>query len=85
MSKKRGKLVRLHLGSGEVTCELLPEDFMALHNIAERETEIKNIEKAYRRLRSFGLVRHQFTEGDWPKALARLTQAGEQALSQRDI
>jgi hypothetical protein len=85
VTRRHGKQVRIHAANGaELTCELLPDDFQILHVIATGNAEIKTIEKAYRRLRNLGLVRHQFSDGDWPKALARLTQAGEQALSQRD-
>ena len=82
--KKRSKPVTIRRGDAKVQIDLAPEDFTCLRKIADAlsPVEIKPIEKQFAKLRKLGLVRHQFTGDEWPKAIAHLTQEGEQALSQ---
>jgi hypothetical protein len=84
MTAKKSKSVTIRRGDGTVHVDLVPADFFTLHAIADRAPEIKTIEKQYRKLQKAGLVRHEFVQDDgaWPKAIAHLTQEGEQALAQ---
>jgi hypothetical protein len=85
VTAKAARPVTIRRGNGTVTLDLLPTDFIALRQINERDVEIRALEKSFRRLQKFGLATHRFVKvdgDDWPKAFAKLTQEGEQALAQ---
>jgi hypothetical protein len=87
MVKLATKPVKLRDGADGLVdrvVDLTLGDFAALRQIAEREMQIRVFEKEYRRLLARGLVTHLFVKDDsgFPVALARLTAAGQEALTQ---
>ena len=87
MAKSAARMVKIRTPAGDVTVDLTLADFLALQRINDGNQEIRNIEKQYARLKARGLVTHQFASDrhGFPIALARLTQAGEQALAQQHV
>jgi len=80
----KAKPITLRTKAGEPrVIDLYPADFAALRRINDGDQEVRHIEKEFRRLQARGLVRHEFvTGGDgFPKAMARLTADGEQAIT----
>jgi len=85
--KADARVVKIRTQSGDITVDLTVADFLVLQRINDGNQEIRNIEKPYARLKARGLVTHQFASDrhGFPIALARLTQAGEQALAQQHV
>jgi hypothetical protein len=84
--KADARLVKIRTPTGDTTVDLTVADFLMLRRINDgQNAEIKNIEKHYTRLKARGLVTHEFSSdrSGFPIALARLTQAGQQALAQQ--
>jgi hypothetical protein len=74
--------IALRVDGGTRTIELTALDFVALNAMAEGGQEVKKRTVDFERLRKLGLVKHRFTDEEWPRAVIELTGLGRQALAQ---
>lgn len=85
--KADARVVKIRSPAGDTTVDLTVADFLVLRRINDGNLEIRTIGKPYVRLKARRLVTHEFAtdQHGFPIALARLTQAGEQALAQQHV
>ena len=83
MARPPEKTITLRTPGGPRMVGLYPADFQMLRRINDGDQEVRHIEREYRRLQKRGLVTYKFVTGDdgFPRAMARLTADGEQAIT----